>query len=137
MDLKAMFEESGSIKELLKDIHGEFAEFANDYFRDQFKKIFEENPDLNSVSWTQYTPFWQDGDPCEFSSNYRYCSINNDGDDGDDDKNLSSARNKEIRGVIRDFVGSFGHEALLLMFGDHAKVIVSREGLSVEEYDHE
>ena len=30
-------------------------------------QIFEESPNLLSVRWVQYTPTWNDGDPCEFT----------------------------------------------------------------------
>lgn len=29
--------------------------------------IFDTWPQVHSVGWIQYTPFWNDGDPCEFS----------------------------------------------------------------------
>jgi hypothetical protein len=29
-------------------------------------ELFEEFPELESFSWTQYTPYFNDGDTCEF-----------------------------------------------------------------------
>ena len=33
-----------------------------------FKDIFATSPKLKSYSWTQYTPYFNDGDTCEFSA---------------------------------------------------------------------
>jgi hypothetical protein len=41
-----------------------------------FKQIFKKNPELKSFSWTQYTPYFNDGDECVFSANTDYISIN-------------------------------------------------------------
>ena len=30
--------------------------------------LFEKYPGVKNVRWTQYTPYFADGDPCEFSS---------------------------------------------------------------------
>ena len=32
-----------------------------------FKHFFATNPDVTGIGWTQYTPHFNDGDPCEFS----------------------------------------------------------------------
>jgi RecG-like helicase len=31
-----------------------------------FKQLFADYPDLQSFGWSQYTPYWNDGSPCEF-----------------------------------------------------------------------
>lgn len=34
---------------------------------DSFKDVFNKAPELESIVWTQYTPHFNDGEPCEFS----------------------------------------------------------------------
>jgi len=34
-----------------------------------FKQFFDEYPDVSTVQWTQYTPYFMDGDPCIFGVN--------------------------------------------------------------------
>ena len=41
-----------------------------------FKDLFKKYPDLKSFSWTQYTPYFNDGDECIFGANTEYLSIN-------------------------------------------------------------
>lgn len=40
---------------------------AKDALKTAFKRLFTEYPDVAVVAWQQYTPFFADGDPCEFS----------------------------------------------------------------------
>jgi hypothetical protein len=42
----------------------------NKAFQDCCKLVFEQNPNLQSFSWTCYTPYFNDGDECK----YRVCS---------------------------------------------------------------
>lgn len=41
-----------------------------------FATIFDRYPILGSVVWTQYTPYWNDGEPCVFHSSFTYPSLN-------------------------------------------------------------
>ena len=47
--------------------------------------LFEKYPGVKNVRWTQYTPYFNDGDPCEFSTNAGYAELNYDGNEDDDD----------------------------------------------------
>jgi hypothetical protein len=35
--------------------------------KEAFKELFDAYPEIRSVVWTQYTPYFNDGDTCEFS----------------------------------------------------------------------
>lgn len=35
--------------------------------REYYAKFFEDNPTIEAVRWVQYTPYFNDGDPCTFS----------------------------------------------------------------------
>jgi hypothetical protein len=41
-----------------------------------FKEIFKKHPELKSFSWTQYTPYFNDGDECVFNAYTDYLIIN-------------------------------------------------------------
>lgn len=41
-----------------------------------FQKAFDEIPSLQSIEWTQYTPYFNDGDSCVFSVNEQYFGFN-------------------------------------------------------------
>jgi hypothetical protein len=41
-------------------------------FKELMKNFFIEFPEVKCVGWTQYTPYFNDGDTCEFSVNDAY-----------------------------------------------------------------
>lgn len=80
-----------SLDEELKVISGKF-------FAEHSKVLFEQFPDLKSFSWTQYTPYFNDGDECTFGANTEYPSVKMEGgkdqeaedfDDEDEDDYIS------------------------------------------------
>lgn len=59
-----------SIKELKKIVEDAKAKMRKDgreLLKEEFDKLFEANPRLTAVAWTQYAPYFNDGDPCTFS----------------------------------------------------------------------
>lgn len=61
--------------------------------KEYFTEIFENYPDLLAVRWAQYTPYFNDGDPCEFGVNEPYFKIVGMGEetweyDDDEDEQL-------------------------------------------------
>lgn len=69
--MKTREELEAKLKELRKEerkIQKELGEVAKKAFKVGYKELFEKYPDLKSFSWTQYTPYFNDGDPCYFGS---------------------------------------------------------------------
>lgn len=42
-----------------------------------FTEFFEQNPLAHSIEWTQYTPYFNDGDACEFTLSEVYVTFGN------------------------------------------------------------
>jgi hypothetical protein len=103
--------------------------------------LFTAYPNVKAIGWTQYTPYFNDGEPCVFSVNDLYvcdetCNIDsydiyswNEVWRGGDDKYPLIA---EVAGILQN-----AEDILLMMFGDHVKVVATPNGIDVEEYDHE
>ena len=157
-------------------------------FKTSCREIFENNPDFTSFAWTQYTAYWNDGEPCEFSAHTDYVYIDEEEDESDfynaeiDFKELKQKEKtiksllSEIEGLkkkgkkdddweikhkqnrieklnelslenaekrfnflkdINDLMKNIDQETLERMFGDHAKVVVTKDGVNVEHYDHD
>jgi hypothetical protein len=49
------------------DLKRKFQEQAQGLFKEITKEFFEKNPGITGVVWTQYTPYFNDGDTCVFS----------------------------------------------------------------------
>lgn len=137
-----------------------------------FIPFFEKYPEVKFIGWPQYTPFFNDGDACEFRVNPLVLSTNEDGVDcfyeGEGDlpykscvrdyeagkasdwatteveKAISVFGNlQRVKECMNDFEGlqksfqNIPEDILKELFGDHASVSVSRDGIDVEEFDHD
>lgn len=55
------------LKQLKKEYDEKLRREGEAAVKDAFKDVFEKFPELRSIQWTQYTPYWNDGDVCHFS----------------------------------------------------------------------
>ena len=105
-------------------------------------EIFNKYPALVSFGWKQYTPSFNDGDPCTLSVNYYDLILNgvdpNDDDDDDEENELpelseadSEAADKEIYELL-NLIPETTYEEL---FGSDVIVTVTRDGITTESYD--
>lgn len=51
------------------ELKKKFQTEAQTLFKDITKEFFDKNPGITAVRWTQYTPYFNDGDTCEFNVN--------------------------------------------------------------------
>jgi hypothetical protein len=157
--LAQLAEKTKEIENLKKNLIDESAKFFDEFIKD----FFIQYPQVKSFSWTQYTPYFNDGDSCTFNVNTDYISINGDHiDDCDwyDEKNVTNwgtyDRNtrdyigkvevdnpkynktlSEATDMIVDFLGKFNNDFYSSKFGDHVKITVTREGVEKEDYEHD
>lgn len=127
---------------------------------------------IKSFSWTQYTPYFNDGDACVFSVGSDYPMINGFDEYGDGDEDVEDedgnpvppperpewksraeqesmtpaeladyeAKQEAFRAPfkqIASFLAGWEDEDMLFMFGDHAQVTVTKDGITVDEYSHD
>jgi len=101
-----------------------------------FQSLFKKHPKLCSISWTQYTPYWQDGEVCEFGY-YSFLWDENDNivfleDASSEEKTLAMNDLKVLDAKLQKM-----ENILELVFGDHTKVTATPYSLEQEEYEHE
>jgi hypothetical protein len=125
-----------------------------------------EHPSVEAIRWRQYTPYFNDGDPCTFGVGEISVRITGtDEDAGDGEDGFVSTYDDEVRALKgytkgwgkdeREIPGSdpvFGtafkqaekaleggefENALLELFGDHAEVTVYKDRIVVDSYDHD
>lgn len=66
-----------------KDLEEQIKTEAREVFAAQSKTIFEKHGDIvDSFGWTQYTPYFNDGEPCEFGVNdlFIHAKVDKDSD---------------------------------------------------------
>ena len=159
MNLEALKEKQ---KEIAK-LKAEAQQMASDAFDSFCKEIFEKHPKVESFGWSQYTPYFNDGDTCTFSVNTDYISINGEHVDDSNwvsEKNITNwgTWNRDLRTYegrvevpnldynselvkgadeIVEFLSNFDDDFYITRFGDHAEITVSKDGVDVDEYEHD
>lgn len=96
--------------------------------------LFEKHPEVKSVQWRQYTPYFNDGDACTFSVS-RYWAYN--AEDEDPPFPYDSPIRRAADKTMDKLMASFDDDDLEAMFGDHTRVIVTPKTVKVEEYCHD
>lgn len=128
----------------IKALEEEINNTAKANFNKMVQELFIKYPELNSFSWTQYTPYFNDGEPCEFGvhevdeiNGYRRWS-SRDEQEGEgvnfytnsrDDKYNTSTHKWEpnpehnvyhgkVVEDVTDFIASFQDDTLQFLFGE-------------------
>lgn len=114
-------------------------------------------PGVEAIRWRQYTPYFADGDPCEFGVHdvyIRFSPLDDDEDERGDyedgfvsEFDISYSRTDfpelddnflhELKTVTKEWDVLNKDEVCKRNFGDHSTVIATKEGFNVESYDHE
>ncbi len=121
------------MKQQMEALREQMKVAAKAFFSDASKSLFEAHPELESFGWTQYTPYFNDGQPCVFSVHNDEPDVNGeDGYDIDEDNALVPAQKEVVK-----FLQTFTDDDMETMFGDHCRVLVTRTGIDVDEYSHD
>lgn len=133
---------------------------AKKHIKSAVKAFFDEFPNVSKLKWSQYTPYFNDGDACVFGVNSVQAVLkaeaggeeeeSEDGNDSwhfsytaeKDNNGLTAEQKKEYRRLskaLKEFDESFGkmNDALLFAFGDHVEVTCTRDEIAVDEYSHD
>jgi hypothetical protein len=125
------------LKEELKTAREKVKESAKEAFSKAAKQIFFDHPGLESFSWEQYTPYWNDGEPCEFSANTEDPDVMFEGEEyeayGDNELTPNAVKAEK---AVAEFLGVFDDDDYEDIFGDHVRVTVTASGATTEEYSH-
>ena len=142
-----------------RELQAKFQKTAQALFKETTKEFFDKNPNVTAIVWTQYTPFFNDGDTCEFSvneptftnapdpENVRWGEYEGDEEVAADGSKIFTWEgwgqcpdnlNKDMCNAFSRMIQSSEMEDVMkAMFDDHVKVVATREGFDVEDYDHD
>lgn len=238
LDISVFEKQTADLNEAMKTLRKTYDETVKASFGEAMKAFFEATPEVQSVFWTQYTPYFNDGDACYFRVGdiwYNLAAVTSDEESDEDEdyededdyeegngfsyhtreeanKELATIaklrsgelvptqeelehweyyyfretvsggynrttrvsdpyvykiteaklaeREYEVRGWLRTieneeydypnreealtniqtiikYVNSIDNDAMESMFGDHVKVIITREGTEINEYEHD
>lgn len=135
-----------------EDQRKQFTLKMQDEFKKMVNEFFDFCPDVKSIVWVQYTPYFNDGDPCTFSigdvsfSNADPDKVSPWGELEEEEDGLWAAAymyNDHLDKSQAEYCSKFSRMVNQLdavmeeMFGDHVRINVTREGFDVEDYDHD
>lgn len=128
----------------------EFIKNLKDEFPKLFQPLFQESELIESVGWTQYTPYFNDGDACYFRVNgIEYCNGESEydclflqkeiGDWGNRKPNPEfNPKELEIYKKFIEIHKSIPGDFYESLFGDHVMVTLHSDGrVEVDEYEHD
>jgi hypothetical protein len=67
-------------KKDMEDSMNSFIRQGEKLFKEAVKELFKKNPKLQSFSWDEYTPHFNDGDECVFSTHFDSMRVNEEED---------------------------------------------------------
>jgi len=126
-------------------------------FNDAAQSFFDKAPEGTTITWTQYTPYFNDGDPCTFrtgDSELRFKPL--EGDDkelaeeeyGDEDnpaaychgevdqtKDLPDDLKADAK-ALTSFISRQG-DLMLTLYGDHKMIQLRKGGANITDYEHD
>tara|TARA_R110000868_G_scaffold9099_1_gene46036 strand:+ start:1058 stop:1450 length:393 start_codon:yes stop_codon:yes gene_type:complete len=124
------------IKQTLEDFAEKkrvFIEQLRQEFPGILAPLFQNSDELESISWTQYTPYFNDGDECTFRCNCGDLMIN-----GEYYSTNVSEETKQVVFEMEEVLRSIPDEFYRELFGEHVEVTCNRDGtISVGEYEHD
>lgn len=121
--------------------------------KEAFAEFFVKHPKVKMITWTQYTPYFNDGDTCEFRTG-DFWMLSEEGmrrwdEDGGHaeeydiiwgDEDIETPLTKEEKDAAKNDLRTIARipdEIYEDLFGDHVQVKATAEGFDVEEYSHD
>ena len=110
--------------------------------KESFSAFFAANPKIEAIRWRQFTPHFNDGEPCTFSVHGFYYKVDGaNADDGDYEDGFNDTYGNALHGhkpAIKAFEKEVqADDVYEAVFGDGVCVTATREGFEVEEYEHD
>lgn len=154
---ETLIQDYAKINEQFHKFQTEYYKQCEKLFKATFVQFFKENPKIVCVTWTQYTPYFNDGEPCVFSTGDKwfltkegYEDFKNCGGSYAEEyaagkpsyyeekyrKDLTE-KDFEIIDKFQQFLFSTADDVYLTLFGDHSYVIATKEGFEVDECSHD
>lgn len=132
-----------------------FQENGKKALTEAVREFFNDYPEVTSLSWTQFAPYFNDGDECVFSVHPLTASNASDGTDsisygeyeGDEEDVWvydgdygSDEVPPHIDAALDEFSSLIQSDSLSdlfrSLFGNHTRVTCTREGIKTDSYDH-
>ena len=68
-EIETIEQEIDALNTERKELQEKYQSKMQEHLKKLTKTFFEQNPQVTAIIWTQYTPYFNDGDTCEFGRN--------------------------------------------------------------------
>lgn len=136
-EYEKLVQESRQAKEKLDQA---LKESGSEFLLAALSPIFEAHPAAQAFRFTAYTPYFNDGEPCTYSSGHEWGFVIPVGIEAEgaceDDFEITD----DLRQAEKEFQGALSfldNDQAMTLFGDHCEVTIYRDRVDVEEYCHD
>lgn len=155
-ELDEVVNEFNNLNLELANVTKKFREKAKVLLSAKMKEFFKDHPNVEWIGWTQYTPYFNDGDECIFRVNDLHFGYENPEDvyspyDGvcvgySKVYGYENPDGRTFEEVYKDFnavkdvertLFSIGEDTFKVLFGDHKFIRISKAGIDILDYDHD
>lgn len=135
--------------EKLQEVKERYQASATGVIRDTLQTFIRQYPGIKAIGWVQYTPYFNDGEPCVFGVQQMVVSKLEDNDRAYDlyeegwietwMRDTPQGFSTEEWEACRDLSSRLQNleDELKVAFGDHARITVTASGIVSDEYSHE
>lgn len=157
---------SNNIKSLVNEFNKmkkQFQEKAKAVFVETVSEFWKLNPKIHAITWVQYTPYFNDGEPCEFGVHELVACTKDslvqmgtypDRYEGSYQVDYKSKSHEMVKQEwetsditleeyerANDYLDSIAElpgDVFYDMFGDHSRIVMYRDGkVEVDTFDHD
>jgi hypothetical protein len=163
-----MFDNYKTLVEEHRKFQAEFEKKMQNSFNEIFTEFFEKVPEVKTIAWQQIIPYFNDGEECVFSrggislflEELTHDEVSDVGGFWEDggislwvpgnydwkgeqlrEYNSLTEDEKTVRtlsSLLIEFLNEIPDDIFQQTFGSHARIVVTRNGVDVEEYvDHD
>lgn len=125
-DTNKIKELSESVEKLTEQVH----QINEDIFKLIVNNLFDSYPELKKFAFIGYVPGYNDGQACTFTLGTDYPEINEDESD-----DYSNEVNEQLSDIVTKYLNILPEKFYQSYFGSNFRVVVTREGITVEDYD--
>lgn len=102
--------------------------------------VFEAHPIAQAFRFTAYTPYFNDGDVCKYSSHHEYgfvVPVGIEMEDACEDDIEATDEIEKAEIAFQEALSFLDNDQVMTLFGDHCEVTIYKDRIEVEEYYHE
>lgn len=126
------------IIETKKSLEKQMRKEGKEGLKEMMKSFFEEAPSVRSVTWYQYTPSFNDGEPCyNGMGEIFYHALEEDGTvDGEDTDECTGKISEDDQSLFDELASKIENceDLWEFIFGTDTRVVCTPEDITTEDY---